>query len=118
MPSQKELERIQKSLTKYREKLVSNNSHMASDAHYGNGSAVKFNHMADAGSDTFEMDFSMEQMENSEAIIYDVDQALNKIEKGNYGACENCGEKITLERLRAIPFAANCIKCQEELESH
>jgi DnaK suppressor protein len=116
MLSTTDIEKIKVSLHNYREKLVKKTSHMESDALYTNGNGVKFNHMADAGSDTFEMDFSMEQMENSESLIHDIDKALSKIKEGSYGKCENCNNDISTERLFAIPFAANCIKCQEELE--
>lgn len=116
MPSAKELERIKKNLLKTRSKLVDNAEHLEADVHLGDGEGVKFNHMADAGSDTFELDFSMEQLEQKENLLYDIDQALQRIDAGTYGDCEECGGKITLERLRAIPFASLCLKCQEAEE--
>ena len=117
MPSVKELERLKKSLLSSRTKLVDNTEHMELDAHTNSGGGVTFNHMADAGTDTFEMDFSMEQLESKENLIYDIDQALIKMEKGTYGECEECNKTITLERLRAIPFADKCLPCQEVSES-
>lgn len=117
MPSDKELERLKKSLLSSRAKLVDNTEHMENDVHTNTqGGGVKFNHMADAGSDTFEMDFSMEQLESKENLIYDIDEALQRIENGSYGVCDTCSKKITLERLRAIPFTSNCLSCQEEAE--
>jgi DnaK suppressor protein len=44
-------------------------------------------------------------------------RALTKIEKGNYGVCEECGEKISVNRLKAIPDTNYCIACQTELEA-
>jgi RNA polymerase-binding protein DksA len=117
MPSAKELERLKKSLISSRTKLVDNTEHMELDAHTNAGGGVKFNHMADAGTDTFEMDFSMEQLESKENLIYDIDEALKKMENGSYGICEECNKKINLERLRAIPFTDKCMPCQEESES-
>jgi RNA polymerase-binding protein DksA len=117
MPSAKEIERLKKSLLTSRSKIVDNTEHLEQDVHTNTvGGGVKFNHMADAGSDTFEMDFSMEQLENKENLIYDIDEALRKMEAGTYGECEECGKKITLERLRAIPFTTKCLPCQEESE--
>ena len=118
MPNAKDLDRLKKSLIDARSRLLNNHEHMEKDAHFkSNGSdSVKFNHLADAGTDTFEMDFSMEQMENADKLIYNIDQALTRMDKGSYGDCEMCGEKINLERLKAIPFASNCLSCQEELE--
>lgn len=117
MPSAKELERLKKSLISSRTKLVDNTEHMELDAHTNTGGGLKFNHMADAGTDTFEMDFSMEQLESKENLIYNIDEALKKMDNGTYGECEECSKKITLERLRAIPFADKCLACQEASEA-
>ena len=46
-----------------------------------------------------------------EKKLKDTLEALEKIEKGNYGICENCGQEISLERLTANPSARTCIKC-------
>ncbi len=51
--------------------------------------------------------------ETLENKLKEVDDALNRMEKGNYGKCENCpGEEIPVERLRAYPAAKTCIKCK------
>jgi RNA polymerase-binding protein DksA len=41
-----------------------------------------------------------------------VEHALEKIEKGTYGICDNCGEPINVERLEALPQASLCMKCK------
>ncbi len=45
-----------------------------------------------------------------------VEDALARIKKNSYGTCEECGEKIPMKRLEALPFAQYCISCQQELE--
>lgn len=45
-----------------------------------------------------------------------VDRALEDIEAGRYGICQDCGEPIAKARLKAMPFATRCIGCQAELE--
>jgi len=45
-----------------------------------------------------------------------VNEALEKIEDGTYGNCEECGEDINKKRLKIIPFARYCVKCQSEME--
>ena len=45
-----------------------------------------------------------------------IDDALEKIEDGTYGVCEECGEDIDKKRLKVMPFARNCIRCQSDLE--
>ena len=44
--------------------------------------------------------------------LRDVDHALEKVERGTYGACERCGRPIAPERLEALPWAALCIDCK------
>ncbi|MGM0442339.1 MAG: TraR/DksA family transcriptional regulator [Elusimicrobiota bacterium] len=44
----------------------------------------------------------------------DIKDALNKIEQGNYGICENCKDKITQDRLKAIPYARLCVDCKSK----
>jgi len=51
-----------------------------------------------------------------ENIALDVERALEKIEEGTYGACDDCGEAIPLARLRALPWATRCVRCQEKHE--
>lgn len=45
-------------------------------------------------------------------------RALRKIEKGSYGICEECGEEISVDRLRAIPDTGYCLACQTEIEAN
>lgn len=42
--------------------------------------------------------------------------ALERIEHGEYGLCANCGEPMNPNRLKALPWAANCVRCQQEIE--
>jgi DnaK suppressor protein len=46
-----------------------------------------------------------------------LDDALERLRRGLYGICEECGEEISLERLSVIPFTAYCIDCQHQREN-
>ena len=46
------------------------------------------------------------------AAVEQIDLAVEKIHAGTYGQCENCGTAIPKERLRALPYAALCVKCK------
>ena len=46
------------------------------------------------------------------AAVEEIDKALEKIDLGTYGVCEQCGENIPKERLRALPYAALCVRCK------
>jgi DnaK suppressor protein len=73
-------------------------------------------HMADLGSDNFEQEFTLSLMENEEDTLMAIESALERIEDGTYGQCEECGVKIPKARLNAIPYAPLCVKCAGQLE--
>lgn len=54
--------------------------------------------------------------DRSEQQIEEIEEALQRMEDGSYGVCEECGQPIRLERLYALPTASLCIDCQEKLE--
>lgn len=51
-------------------------------------------------------------------LLNKIDICLKKIDEGEYGTCENCGEKISAARLEARPVAEFCIDCKTELEQN
>jgi DnaK suppressor protein len=53
---------------------------------------------------------------NRSEEIDDIDSALNKLEEGTYGVCEECGEDIPSKRLEAVPAALYCVPCQNEID--
>ena len=73
-------------------------------------------HMADIGSDNFEQEFTLGLIENEEEMLRAIDEALQRIEEGTFGKCEECGKPIRKTRLKAIPHARLCIKCQRQEE--
>ena len=48
--------------------------------------------------------------------IHSIDEALLRIDEGEYGICEECEEDIPLGRLKAMPFTRHCVKCKSDLE--
>lgn len=72
-------------------------------------------HMADVGTDNFEHEFVLGLIENEEEELRQIDEALQRIEKGVYGTCP-CGKPIPKARLRALPYAQYCIECQRTSE--
>ena len=47
-----------------------------------------------------------------------IEAALERIETGEYGECEDCGESINSSRLKAVPWAPKCVACQQETEDN
>ena len=68
-------------------------------------------HMADAGSDNYEIDNTLGLMDSERQLLNKIDDALARIENHTYGVCEGAGEQIPKKRLQAIPWARHCVKC-------
>ena len=73
-------------------------------------------HQADAGSDAYDRDFALSLLSQEQDALYEIDQALKRIELGTYGTCEMSGKAIPRARLEAIPFARFTVECQSQLE--
>jgi DnaK suppressor protein len=116
-------------LKAYRERLLGLRARLRGDVTQMAESALKKNrtegtgdlssmpiHMADLGSDNFEQEFTLSLMETEEGTLERIESALERIEEGSYGVCEECGLKIPKKRLNAIPFAVMCVKCASQYE--
>jgi len=73
-------------------------------------------HQADAGSDAYDRDFALSLLSQEQDALYEIDEALKRIEVGTYGKCEMSGKPIPHARLEAIPFARFTVGCQTQLE--
>jgi DnaK suppressor protein len=73
-------------------------------------------HQADAGSDAYDRDFALSLLSQEQDALYEIDEALKRIELGTYGKCEMSGKAIPHARLEAIPFARFTVECQSQLE--
>jgi RNA polymerase-binding transcription factor DksA len=73
-------------------------------------------HQADAGSDAYDRDFALSLLSQEQDALYEIDEALKRVEVGTYGKCEMSGKPIPRARLEAIPFARFTVECQSQLE--
>lgn len=73
-------------------------------------------HMADLATDTYDREFSLDLASNERQLLYEIDEALKRIEDGTFGTCEVCKSTINKKRLKAIPYTHLCLKCQEAKE--
>src|SRR5436305_5321825 len=73
-------------------------------------------HQADAGSDAYDRDFALSLLSQEQDALYEIDEALKRVEIGTYGRCEMSGKPIPHDRLEAIPFARFTVECQSQLE--
>ena len=61
-----------------------------------------------------DIEFALIQMKSE--TLNKIDDALIRLEQGDYGNCFECGEEIAEKRLRALPFAVRCKDCEEARE--
>ena len=73
-------------------------------------------HMADMASDSYDRELSLNFASGEQEIIFQIDEALKRIEEGLYGNCLSCDKKIPSRRLTSIPYAKCCIQCQSKEE--
>lgn len=73
-------------------------------------------HMADAGTDTFDRDFALSLVSSEQEALTEIDAAIKRIKEGSYGTCEITGKPIAKERLSAVPFTRYSAEAQKEIE--
>jgi RNA polymerase-binding transcription factor DksA len=73
-------------------------------------------HMADAGTDTFDRDFALSMVASEQEALSEIDAAIKRIHNGTYGVCEITQKPIAKERLLAVPFTRYSAEAQKDLE--
>jgi RNA polymerase-binding transcription factor DksA len=73
-------------------------------------------HMADSGTDNFDRDFALSLLSSDQDAVYEIEEALKRIEKKTYGVCELTGKTIPKARLEAIPWTRFTVEAQAQLE--
>lgn len=108
-----EIEKFKALLLAKRSEILDNVTHMENEALRKQRSDLSNMpiHMADAGSDTFELENTLELMGSERKLLQEIDDALERIENGTYGICEGAAEPIPKARLKAIPWARYCVAC-------
>ena len=73
-------------------------------------------HQADAGSAAYDRDFALNLLSQEQDVLYEIEEALKRVDAGTYGICEMSGKPIPQSRLEAIPFARFTVECQTQIE--
>ncbi|MEP6663080.1 MAG: TraR/DksA family transcriptional regulator [Verrucomicrobiota bacterium] len=73
-------------------------------------------HMADSGTDNFDRDFALSLLSSDQDAVYEIEEALKRIERNTYGVCELTGKTIPKVRLDAIPWTRFTVEAQAQLE--
>ncbi len=75
-------------------------------------------HMADAGTDTFDRDFALSLVSNEQEALSEIEAAIKRIHAGTYGICESTQKPIAKERLLAVPFTRYSTEAKKQVERH
>jgi DnaK suppressor protein len=73
-------------------------------------------HMADVSSDSASHEIGLRQLSEDGDVLTLIEDALERLSKGQYGKCQDCGEMISEARLKVRPYAVFCIKCKTKRE--
>ena len=73
--------------------------------------------MADQADGNNEVHIQLKLKQTDAKILQAIEEALARLEKGNFGVCRDCGEPISSARLSAIPWTRVCITCKEKQNS-
>jgi RNA polymerase-binding transcription factor DksA len=117
-----ELDGYRTSLTTLQNRHNGDISHLADEAlrRAGGGAAGNLSnmpiHMADLGTDNFEQELSLNLLQNEEQVLEEISAALDRIDQGTFGRCEECQAEIPKARLQAVPYARYCVECARRLE--
>lgn len=120
--NKKELVEFKKSILKIKDEIIDDIKHISDDTlkksqkeASGDISGYTY-HMADVATDTYDREFSLSLASNDRQFLYELEDALKRIDDGVFGICESCKILISKTRLKAVPYARLCVKCQEKKE--
>jgi DnaK suppressor protein len=122
MMTKTEMEAYRQSLVALRNRHNGDISHLTDEAlrRTGGGAAGNLSnmpiHMADLGTDNFEQEFTLSLLQNEEQLLEEISAALDRVDQGSYGRCEECQQEIPKARLQAVPYARYCVECARKQE--
>jgi RNA polymerase-binding protein DksA len=118
----RELERLEKALLKKRDELIIEIELLRKgnlDTNHKEATGLvsgHTDHMADMGTDMQEREKAFHLAAHQNRFVYNIDEALRRIQDGTYGVCHTCGKNIRFQRLVAAPHARYCITCKSAEE--
>lgn len=106
--SDKDLEQIRESLEKQRAEInrrINQDQEVARETIGGVGDAAEISVLSHS------IDTALSLSERWTIQFNEIERALGRLRRGDYGSCQECGEKIALKRLQAMPTATTCVQC-------
>jgi len=77
---------------------------------------LNFPDMGDQATAESDRNFMLRLRSRERKLIQKIDDTIERIDSGNYGICEDCGEEINIKRLEARPVTTFCIECKTRQE--
>jgi DnaK suppressor protein len=110
----KTIERYRKILLKERERIIGDVKQMDESSKEMGQDGIQ--DIGDEAATIYNKQILLTLNENDRTRLRDLDEALDRIESGTYGICEECGEPVGLKRLEVRPVAKYCVPCLTKLE--
>jgi len=110
----KRLEYYKKKLTTRREELMKTIARTEEEGRQADDDPTV--DLADKAANSYTKEFLFGMTNTDRTILNMIDEALKRIKINEYGSCANCQEEMQQKRLEAVPWAKNCISCQEKIE--
>jgi DnaK suppressor protein len=117
-----DLKSFQKQLLALQERLGGDISHLTDEALNTEGDEARGNlshmplHMADLGTDNFERENTLHLLANEEQMLKEIAGALERIDQGKFGRCEECQGDIARPRLKELPYTRYCVECARKMD--
>jgi RNA polymerase-binding transcription factor DksA len=108
----RELRKFEKLLLELRERVLGERAYLLND----NLHHEKDTSLSDQGTDNFDQEFALNLASTEQDTLFEIEEALRRIENKTYGVCELSGEPIEIARLEALPHTRFSVKAQSELE--
>lgn len=111
------LDKCKQTLIELRDRLAGEVNHLIESVPQKANGGGDLSHVPthNADRDSEGLDSDLEVIHSEESMLGDVREALNRIEKGTYGTCQECGEHIAEARLEALPYTPYCIECAQKV---
>jgi len=120
--NKRELKKFQKLLLELRDRLLGDIQFLTTDNLHRAGRETGADlsgaaqHSADHGTDNFDREFALSLASTEQDVLYEVEEALMRIEEGGYGVCELTGVQIERARLEVIPYTRYSVQAQAKME--
>jgi len=109
--NKRDLKKFRAALEKKRDSII---NATGKKAHWENMEDTRHGDFVDQASDDNEVHVNLRRLQIDAKLLRAIDAAIERIDNGTYGICTNCEGKISLARLKAVPWTSVCLACKEK----